>query len=515
MLMLTALLAVLAAFYAWNYQVLKKAASSGPSGSEPSHAGQIVRALGEPVLVVDQQGRVAMLNPAAEQLLEISAAEAVGQSYRAIYRRSSEGQVHQPSDPIALLLRGRSQPASYCKTRAKLVTTSGLELEVEEQITPLCELEGKLTAVLVVFRPLSVSDLAEDLFPELTYRDPLTGLYNRGFFEKELARLDQVAHWPLSILFADLNGLKLANDIFGHSVGDSLIVEVANVLKQHSRAQDRVFRWGGDEFIMLLPNTSEEEAQRIRALLQADFSKRSVGSLRLDVPMGLSTKSEPDQDVRIVVHQASEEMYWLKTTGQRRYQEETMERILQLLLSKSEGEIQHAERVQQLAAEFGKYLGLSAPELRRLTSAAFLHDIGKVALDAELLHKPFPLAPNDQHEMNRHPLVGFRLLNFFEDTVDLATAVLAHHEHWDGKGYPKGLKGDEIPLLGRILAIVETYDRARYGAQAESYNQEQALQIIASGAGKKFDPVLARAFLRMMAEKEEQERASVQVEPRV
>lgn len=513
MLILTALLAVLAVFFAWKYRELKKAAALGRSDPGLTQAEQIVRALGEPVLVVDQHGEVAMLNPVAEQLLELSAAEAVGQPYRAIYRRSSEGQVHQPADPIAQFLRRGSSPASYCKTRAKVLTQSGRELEVEEQITPLCAPEGKLTAVLVVFRPFSVFDIAEDRWEELTYRDPLTGLFNRAFFEKELARLDQPAHWPLSILFADLNGLKLANDIFGHSVGDSLIVEVASVLKQHRRLQDRVFRWGGDEFIVLLPNTGEEEARKMRAVLQEGFSKRAVGSLRLDVPMGLSTKAQPGQDVRIVVHQAAEEMYWLKTTGQRRYQEETMQRILHLLHCKSEGEKAHAERVQQLATEFGQYLGLSAPELRRLSSAAFLHDIGKVALDAELLHKPFPLEPNEQHEMNRHPLVGFRLLNFFEDTVDLAAAVLAHHEHWDGKGYPKGLKGEEIPLLGRIVAIVETYDRALYGPQAESYNQEQALQIIASGAGKKFDPVLARAFLRMMAEREEQERAKAKLTP--
>lgn len=341
----------------------------------------------------------------------------------------------------------------------------------------------------------------QERIAELTYRDCLTGLYNRAFFEQELPKLDIPKEWPLSVIFADLNGLKLTNDIFGHSVGDDLLLEVSRVFMEVCRPEDRIFRWGGDEFIVLLPRTNVAQANELRTRLRKALEGRGVGSMNLYVPLGLSTKEDASQDMEVVLRQAEEEMYWLKTLGQKNYQSQTLERILDELYSKSEAERKHAERVKKLAEEFGEYLGLVPHELHTLKYAAYLHDIGKVAVDTNILHKPFPLPPAEQNEMKRHPLVGFRLLNFFEDTVDLANAVLAHHEHWDGNGYPKGIKGEEIPLLGRILAILETYDRVLNDPVRDVFCPEEALEFIMDGSGKKFDPQLSIAFVEMMKEK--------------
>ncbi|NMB02173.1 MAG: diguanylate cyclase [Firmicutes bacterium] len=391
--------------------------------------------------------------------------------------------------------------ASACRNHTVIVSKSGEELDIVEQVTPLLDNDNQLLAVLVVFRELTNLEAQQMRIAQLTYRDSLTGLFNRVFFDQELPRLDNPAYWPLSVIFADLNGLKLTNDIFGHSMGDALLLEVAQVFREIFRPEDRVCRWGGDEFIVLMPRTDAVTGNEIRQRLQEELESRVVGTMKLNVPIGLSTKEHASQDIRKVVQQAEEEMYWRKAISRGNYQSETLQSIISELHSKSEGEREHAERVQALATEFGEFLGLAPHEMRKLQHAAMLHDIGKVVLEPELLRKPFPLEPAEDHEMKRHPLVGFRLLNFFEDTMELASAVLAHHEHWDGNGYPKGLKGEEIPVLGRILAIVETYDRALYEAVSEDFSSRQALDIIVQGSGKKFDPHLASAFVDMMEAK--------------
>lgn len=500
MLIMFALLSFALAFLASQYYRLMKTKQTSILELKRAVAKyeQILLAIGDAIVVVNLQGEVEMLNPVAEKLLEKSKAEAVGQHYQSIYQNKPASKSCHGVDPIGDLLTSHGLESSICRTHVLVTSKSGREFDVIDYITPLFDENQQLLAVLVVFRELTALEAKEARIAELTYRDSLTGLYNRTFFEREIPRLDHPAYWPLSVLFADLNGLKLTNDIFGHAVGDELLLKVAQVFLDVCRPEDRAFRWGGDEFIVLLPRTDDEEAQQIRNKLQSALAEHVVGSMKLTVPVGLGTKDDASQDIRIVIQQAEEEMYWQKTIGQGNYQAEALERILVLLHSKSKAEREHAERVQELATQFGKYLNLAPHELRRLSYAAFLHDIGKVALDQELLHKPFPLGPTEQHEMNRHPLVGFRLLNFFEETMDLASAVLAHHEHWDGNGYPKGLKGEAIPLLGRILAIVETYDRALHDPDAECYSPEQALKLIAEGAGKKFDPHLASAFLEMM-----------------
>jgi diguanylate cyclase (GGDEF)-like protein len=347
---------------------------------------------------------------------------------------------------------------------------------------------GFIAAVAVATHLYRHKQLAQHAF-----RDSLTGLYNRAFFEQELPRLDQPKHWPLSVLVGDLNGLKLTNDIFGHLVGDELLIAVSQAFREVCRPEDRVFRWGGDEFIVLLPATGQEAADEIRQRLQQALVGRAISSIPVNLPLGCRTKVDGNQDIQTVWQQAEEDMYWMKTIGQTRFERETLNGIMQELHGRSSAEREHAHRVSRLAEEFGRYLALDSDELRSLRLCGLLHDIGKVALEPMLLEQPYPLKPEDEREMKRHPLVGFRLLNLLDETADLATAVLAHHEHWDGGGYPRGLKEDEIPYFGRILAVVETYDRVH------ERSRDQALELIREGAGKKFDPALCSAFLEMMA----------------
>jgi len=447
---------------------------------------QVLLSSSEAIIIVNPQGRVEKLSSLAEKLTGWTQHEALGQPYQAVYHTRGTD-----ADPIAQALEGQSGSRNQVFLRSR----GGQEFAIHDRVSPLVGNGGQVMGVLCVFKAMTRRETQQARLAQLTFRDSLTGLYNRAFFEQELPRLDRPECWPLSVLVGDLNGLKLTNDVFGHSVGDELLIAVSHAFLEVCRPADRVFRWGGDEFIVLLPNTDKDEANAIRQRLRCALESRAVGPITVNLPLGCSTKEHEGQDIQAIWQQAEEEMYWLKTVGHTNYQKETLEGILKEFHGRSWAEKEHGERVSSLAEELGRHLGLSNDELRKLRLCGLLHDIGKVVLDTELLKQSYPLKPEDEHEVRRHPLVGFRLLNSFEDTVDLADAVLAHHEHWDGSGYPKGLKEDEIPYFGRILAVVETYDRVH------SVRPERALALIQEGSGSKFDPEVSHAFLEMMTKR--------------
>lgn len=460
---------------------------------------QTLRVLVDAVIVIGRDGLVEYINEQAQSLTGWTEDEAVGQPYDQVYAIVTESGVHedvQTNDSIGETLRTGVAPEK--RSILNLQTKDGRQVKITEKVYPLHDDQNRVEGVLCFFRDMSRKEVQRAQIEELTFRDSLTGLYNRAYFEEELPRIDIPENLPLSIMVGDLDGLKLTNDIFGHVAGDELLKMAGKALAGMCRPDDLVFRWGGDEFVVLLPRTSSEEVARIRDAFMTKLSGKSIGPVQAHMPLGCATKERVEQDIQVIWQQADEQMYWMKTVGRSAFQQQTLERICQELFSRSAGEKDHAEHVSALAEEFGMFLGLSEADLRKLRMAGYLHDIGKVALDPEILHKPYPLDLRDQHEMKRHPLVGFRLLNFFEETADLADGVLAHHEKWDGTGYPKGLQGNEIPLLGRILAIVETYDRVLFYPFTQSFSPEEALQLIADGAGNKFDPHLAKSFLEMI-----------------
>lgn len=444
---------------------------------------QILLAISDAVMIVNPQGQIELLNGRAEKLTGYKQEEAKGRHYRGIYQLQ-----HVKPDPLEAVLKGRSMNRNH----GFLVARSGREIPVDEEMIPFRGLSGEVQGAICVFRP-KVGRGAKHVEPtQGSTLDALTGLYNRAFFKEELHRLDRPENLPLSVIMGDLNGLKLTNDIFGHAKGDELLIAVSEAFRDVCRPEDRIFRWGGDEFIVLLPRTGKEDVALVRDRLEETLKGRTINMIPINLPLGCATKVEEKQDFQAVCQQAEEKMYWVKTTNRTCFEREALNAITQELYARSAEEREHAQRVSRLAEEFGRHLGLSSDELRSLRLCGLLHDIGKIVLEPGLLLQAYPLEPESEREMKRHPLVGFRLLNLLEETADLAVAVLAHHEWWDGSGYPRGLKGEEIPYFARILAVVETYDRV------QERNVDRALDLIREAAGSKFDPALSAAFLTMM-----------------
>ena len=448
--------------------------------------------IGDGVMVVDRIGRIEMLNPVAELLTGWTVEEARGRHYLEVFVIRHEEADVPIADAIADALG--SGEVQELANSAILISRQGNRYNLEDSAAPILSEDGKVEGVVLVFRDVTSKKEQLRQIQYLSFHDPLTGLYNRRFFNEELARLDTERNLPISVVMGDVNGLKLTNDVFGHAAGDMLLKRIAQVFRQICRADDIIARWGGDEFVLLLPKTNAADASAIVGRVKAEFARQRIKAVKGSISMGVACKDIAETDILQTMVLAEEAMYANKVSEQDEVRNSTIGEIIRVMHSENPREREHAERVRALCQDFGRALNLPEEEMRRLCDAAFLHDIGKIAMDPDLMNVGADMSERQWTEIRRHSIVGFRILNASDDTVDLALAVLAHHERWDGLGYPKGLKGEEIPLAARVIAITEVFDRMTHDADDKKSTVQEAVDYVRSCAGTMFDPRLVEAF---------------------
>ncbi|MGM0420774.1 MAG: sensor domain-containing diguanylate cyclase/phosphohydrolase [Bacillota bacterium] len=348
---------------------------------------------------------------------------------------------------------------------------------------------------------LDITELKEreEQIKFLSYKDFLTGLYNRRFFEEEAARCDTERQLPISIVMADINGLKIINDSFGHEKGDELLVKAAGLLERAVREEDVLARWGGDEFIILLPQTRREEAEMVVERIKANCKLTEGEAVTASLGLGMATKTDVDQEMNDIIRKADKDMYRNKLAENSSLKNAIVKSLLSTLGAKSHETEEHAVRLTRLSQQLGRKLGLSRSELNRLSLLASLHDIGKTSVPEEILSKPGKLTDEEWEIIKEHPERGYKIASASEGFGIVAEEILSHHERWDGGGYPRGLAGEDIPYLSRIISIVDAYDVMITGRPyQDSISKTEALEEIAGGKGSQFDPELADVFIEMM-----------------
>ncbi|ADK14552.1 HD domain-containing phosphohydrolase [Clostridium ljungdahlii] len=350
--------------------------------------------------------------------------------------------------------------------------------------------------VIVISRDITDERKNQKKIEFLSYNDQLTGLYNRRFFEEEIERLNSKENLPLTIVMADVNGLKLINDSFGHAAGDELLKKVSAVMLNVCSDKGIISRIGGDEFVILLPKTNELEAGKILKRISELASKEKVESINLSISFGFDTKHYDDENVFEVLKKAEDFMYKKKLFESPSMRGKTIGAIINTLHEKNKREEQHSHRVSEYCNLLGKAMNLPEGEIQELKTVGFLHDIGKVAIDENILNKPGKLIDEEWEKIKRHPEIGYRILSSVNDMAEMSEYVLAHHERWDGKGYPKGLKGEEIPLKSRIIAIADAFDAmTSERAYRSALSKEIAVEELIKNAGIQFDPELVKIFV--------------------
>jgi diguanylate cyclase (GGDEF)-like protein len=351
-----------------------------------------------------------------------------------------------------------------------------------------------------IIHDITERKIAEERIHYMTFHDRLTGLYNRAYIEEEMQRIDTERQLPISLIMGDLNNLKLVNDTYGHEKGDELLVKAAEVLKKSCRKEDIVARWGGDEFVVLLPQTPLEISDKICGRIYNETQKEEQ-ELLVSIALGSASKVENDEEIFKVLNKAENRMYKNKITNRNSARSNVLSALLNTLREKSYETEEHSSRMKELCLKLGKKMGLQSSDLDRLSLLTSLHDIGKVTIPRELLNKEEKLTEEEWERIKKHTEASFRILSSIDEFSDIAKPALHHHEWWDGSGYPEGLSGKNIPILSRILTIVDAFDVMVSGRPyQEPVSKQEALEEIQECAGTQFDPNIVAEFVESIEE---------------
>jgi len=452
--------------------------------------------IGEGILATDYNGIITVINEVAQNLIGWSQEAALGKSFQEVFYLIDEKTGEKCIDPIQQVIEtGQKIPFA---NHMLLVSPNGSLHPIAVSAAPIIGEYGDLQGVVLAFRDVTHEKQKIEAIEYLSYHDQLTGLYNRAFFDVELKRLDTRRNLPLTIVMGDVNGLKLTNDAFGHIMGDHLLQKAGQVMRECCRSDDIIARTGGDEFVILLPQTTFQEGERIIERIRQLCAKTFAGSVTLSISFGWASKTSAEEDVNDIKKNAEDMMYRRKLFESPSVRGKTISAIVQTLYETHPREEAHSKRVSQLSKAIALKLGFNEREVKEIVTAALLHDIGKIAISGHLLNKSGKLTCEEAEEIRRHPEIGYRILSSVNDLAETADCILAHHERWDGKGYPKGLKGLDILLQARIIAIADAFDAMTCERPyRRALSRDEALEQIRKNGGKQFDPYLTKIFLSL------------------
>ncbi|MBE0601894.1 MAG: diguanylate cyclase, partial [Firmicutes bacterium] len=353
------------------------------------------------------------------------------------------------------------------------------------------------TRFLENFKPIEIiRNHAHTMEPyDAVFRDPLTGLYDRVFAMEALNMYADSKVLPFSVALGDVNGLKTINESLGFHAGDELLIKVARILLDNCRADDVVARWNDDQYMLLLPHASQAEAQHIIKRLQRTLNEINNNSYSL-VTFGYATSETEGRTAGDLIQEAEKWIHQKKLLIRESHRSGIIRLLLSMLHEKSVETEEHSDRIADHCRWIAKELRLSDEMVDDLVLLSMLHDIGKIGIPDEILNKPGRLTNEERLIINQHAEIGYRIANTIPELKQVAEFILAHHERWDGMGYPNGIHGDQIPIASRIIAIVDAFDVMITGRRYQpARTREEAVDELKRCAGTQFDPTIVEVFI--------------------
>ncbi len=389
----------------------------------------------------------------------------------------------------------------------------------------------------------------KDKLEGLALKDAMTEIYNFRYFRERLAAEFERAKRllsPITILMIDLDYFKSVNDTHGHNFGDKVLRQVAKFLVSELRVNDVVARWGGEEFAIILPDTNRMDglsvANKVLEILRARWFGDEKTTIKLKCSIGVASYPEdPLFSVDEIIDAGEQSIYKVKELGGdgvalygheiseeslERHSEQDRKRFIDAVKQKlsfyavrSEHSIleavyslaksielkdrrtrEHCDRMIDYAQKLARLVGMNEQEVDNVRRAAMLHDIGKLGISDAILLKPAKLTPEEYEIVKNHPVIAADILSVAGFLKDIIPLILAHHERYDGTGYPRGLKGEEIPLGARIIAVVDVYEALTSDRPYhKAISSEEAVKIIKEGSGTQFDEKVVKLFCSIVS----------------
>jgi diguanylate cyclase (GGDEF)-like protein/PAS domain S-box-containing protein len=364
--------------------------------------------------------------------------------------------------------------------------------------SPLLDSDGNVAGAIESIRDITIRKNVEEQLKYLSLHDYLTGLYNRTFFEEGVRRASDGRFDPIGIIVCDVDGLKFVNDTLGHNAGDAILVAAANVIGSVFRKGDIVARIGGDEFAVLLTHSNEKTVEEACGRIKEAIEKYNLAGpeIPLNISMGFAVGSKETTNVSDLFKEADNNMYREKLHRSQSARSAIVQTLMKALEARDFITEGHAVRLQGYVTGLATAIRMPMRSVSDLNLLAKFHDIGKVGVRDSILFKAGALTTEEAVEMQRHTEIGHRIAQSAPDLAPIADWILKHHEWWNGSGYPLGLKGKEIPLECRILAIADAYDAMTSDRPyRKAMAHDSAVSELKRFAGVQFDPELVRNFL--------------------
>jgi diguanylate cyclase (GGDEF)-like protein/PAS domain S-box-containing protein len=383
----------------------------------------------------------------------------------------------------------------------RIVRPDGSIRWIKDRSFPIYDDSGKTHRIVGIAADITDLKLGEEKLIHLSLHDSLTGLYNRIYFEEEMSRIEKTRYDTIGIISCDVDGLKLVNDTLGHDQGDNLLVAAAGVIRESCREGDLVARIGGDEFSVVLPNTTEPVVENACQRIQEAVASYNATNpeLPLSISVGFAVKNGPHRNLKDVFKEADNSMYRKKLYRTQSVRSTIVKTLINTLKARDLITEKHVIRLEKLLASMAALIGLPESTTSDLSLLAKFHDIGKVGISDAILLKEGSLTSEEWTEMRRHCEIGYRIALSAPDLIPIADWILKHHEWWNGQGYPLGIKGEEIPIECRLLGIADAYEAlTSVRPYRRTSSHAEAVAELLSHAGTQFDPKLLEKFVEML-----------------
>lgn len=388
-----------------------------------------------------------------------------------------------------VLAIGKTAPVEY-----------GLELDTYHHYEARYEKLSDEQAIAIV-RDTTERFTTERKIRDLSIMDAPTGIFNRNYFENQMEHYRKTGLRGLSFLMVDFDGLKLVNDTLGHSTGDRYLKTVADLLSETFQSAELVARIGGDEFIVILKDWTDNQIQEKKISIKAAIDDINFNEHRIpfSLSIGYASYSPSNSTIEDMLKAADDYMYREKLFHRQSMRSRNIDTLSAMLEERDFITQGHGDRMSTLVVALSKAIHFPETEIESMALFAQFHDIGKIGISDTILFKPYKLTEKEFTEIKRHTEIGYRIAESSLDLMHISEWIYKHHEWWNGNGYPFGLKGEDIPLPCRILTIVDAYDamtNERPYRQAMSI--DDAILELRSKAGIQFDPNLIEPFITLI-----------------